>query len=218
MTLSQKKELLHLWLVFVRAFNAYLKERGLPTVDYDPDQKRDKDGKFSKIGTVSVNATRFLSPKENETGTKRRTEALKKELSEAIKMARNFPNERRKVVVGNASTELISKAKKAGIDIAGYVHDVDVSGIRHAIIQHGNRKTEIPRGQLAITDDDILKIPEIIGSYDNVDFPGKNRSGLDTVVYTKSMDDGTVYFYEEIRTGKKTLTFLTMYKKQKNES
>ncbi len=50
MTAQRRKELLLAWLVFVRAFNAYLCERGLPTVDYDPDQKRDKNGKFAREG------------------------------------------------------------------------------------------------------------------------------------------------------------------------
>ncbi len=93
-----------------------------------------------------------------------------------------------------------------------YQHDLDVSGTRHAIKEHGQPKTEEPRGQIAITDGDFEKIPEVIYSYDDVSFTGKNKIGRETITYKKSFNDGTIMYVEEIRDKRKTLTINTMYK------
>lgn len=136
----------------------------------------------------------------------------KEELKQVIDKAKNNPTEHQKLVIGTVSKDLEEKAKENGFDIAGYQHDLDVSGTRHAIKEHGQPKTEEPRGQIAITDGDFEKIPEVIYSYDDVSFTGKNKIGRETIAYKKSFDDGTIMYVEEIRDKRKTLTINTMYK------
>lgn len=136
----------------------------------------------------------------------------REELKQVIDKAKNNPNERQKLVIGKVSPELQEKAKENGLDISGYQHDLDVSGTRHAIKEHGQPKTEEPRGQIAITDGDFEKIPEVIYSYDDVSFTGKNKIGRETITYKKSFNDGTIMYVEEIRDKRKTLTINTMYK------
>ena len=140
---------------------------------------------------------------------------MKEELEQIIEKALNDPNARQKVVIGKVDEKLAEEARKAGFDIEGYIHDIDVSGVRHAFRDHGNEKTESARGQVPITREDIKKIPEIIEKYDTVIFPGKDRSGLNLVKYSKTMSEGTTYYVEEIRTGRKTLTSKSMYKTKK---
>lgn len=136
----------------------------------------------------------------------------KEELKQVIDKAKNNPTEHQKLVIGTVSKDLEEKAKENGFDIAGYQHDLDVSGTRHAIKEHGQPKTEEPRGQIAITDGDFEKIPEVIYGYDDVSFTGKNKIGRETITYKKSFDDGTIMYVEEIRDKRKTLTINTMYK------
>ena len=136
----------------------------------------------------------------------------KEELKQVIEKAKNNPTEHQKLVIGTVSKDLEKKAKENGLDISGYQHDLDVSGTRHAIKEHGQPKTEEPRGQIAITDGDFEKIPEVIYSYDDVSFTGKNKIGRETITYKKSFDDGTIMYVEEIRDKRKTLTINTMYK------
>ena len=62
--------------------------------------------------------------------------------------------------------------------------------------------------------DDFKKIPEIIYGYDEVSFTGKNKIGKETITYKKSFDDGTIFYVEEIRTRKKTLTIKSMWKQK----
>ena len=136
----------------------------------------------------------------------------KEELKQVIDKAKNNPTEHQKLVIGTVSKDLEEKAKENGFDIAGYQHDLDVSGTRHAIKEHGQQKTEEPRGQIAITEGDFEKIPEVIYGYDDVSFTGKNKIGRETITYKKSFDDGTIMYVEEIRDKRKTLTINTMYK------
>ena len=136
----------------------------------------------------------------------------KEELKQVIDKAQNNPTEHQKLVIGKVSPELEEKAKENGFDISGYQHDLDVSGTRHAIKEHGQPKTEEPRGQIAITDGDFEKIPEVIYGYDDVSFTGKNKIGRETITYKKAFDDGTIMYVEEIRDKRKTLTINTMYK------
>lgn len=139
----------------------------------------------------------------------------KEELKQVIQKAKENPNERQNVVIGKVSEKLQQKAKENGFDLSNYNHDIDVSGTRHSVKQHGDEKREELRGQIAIKDEDFEKIPEIIYDYDDVEFTGKNKTGLETITYKKVFPDGTVAYVEEIRTGRKTLTINTMYK-QKN--
>ena len=136
----------------------------------------------------------------------------KEELKQVIEKAKNNPTEHQKLMIGTVSKDLEEKAKENGLDISGYQHDLDVSGTRHAIKEHGQPKTEEPRGQIAITDGDFEKIPEVIYGYDDVSFTGKNKIGRETITYKKSFNDGTIMYVEEIRDKRKTLTINTMYK------
>lgn len=84
------------------------------------------------------------------------------------------------------------------IDVSGYVHCLDNSGILHAL-KHANISTS-----------DLLLIPFII---DNYDFISKGKEE-DTIVYKKIIND-EYYFVEEIRTGRKKLALKTLYKRKK---
>ena len=162
----------------------------------EEDHPRDEQGKFTSGGN-GVNPN------------------YKTELQQVIDKAKSNPIERQKLVIGKVAKDLEEKAKDNGFDISGYQHDLDVSGTRHAIKEHGQPKTEEPRGQIAITDEDFEKIPDVIYGYDEVAFTGKNKIGRETITYKKAFDDGTILYVEEIRDKRKTLTINTLYK-QKN--
>lgn len=162
----------------------------------EEDHPRDENGRFTSGGN-GVNPN------------------YKTELKQVIDKAKSNPTERQKLVIGKVAKDLEEKAKDNGFDISGYQHDLDVSGTRHAIKEHGQPKTEEPRGQIAITDEDFEKIPDVIYGYDEVTFTGKNKIGRETITYKKAFDDGTILYVEEIRDKRKTLTINTLYK-QKN--
>lgn len=61
---------------------------------------------------------------------------------------------------------------------------------------------------------DIQLISEIVKNTDTVVDAGLTKRGEQGIKYSKKMLDRTIFFVEEVRTGKKELAFTTMYKKQ----
>ena len=95
-----------------------------------------------------------------------------------------------------------------GIDISAYNHGVDTSSIKHIINQHGDTAGEASRGQIAVTENDLLMIPEIIAAPDYIVYGTKNRQGLDGIIYVKNHSNGSTYYVEEVR-GKKSKLLVT---------
>ncbi|MFK8377721.1 PBECR3 domain-containing polyvalent protein [Capnocytophaga canimorsus] len=89
-------------------------------------------------------------------------------------------------------------AELTGLNVEGYVHTLDNSGVLHAL-KHKN-----------INASDILLIPFII---DNYDFIGKGKEE-NTIVYKKVINQ-EYYYVEEIRKGRKKLALKTLYKRKK---
>jgi hypothetical protein len=121
-----------------------------------------------------------------------------------------------KVKIGKAAPWIVQNAKDVGIDIDGYEHEVSNYFIRHVIKNHGDEKTEKNRGNLPVLDDDFERIPTIIESPDYTIF-GAKRSNENRIIYIKSLDSGTMLYFEEILTGErnKSLRGNTMYKTMK---
>ncbi len=108
------------------------------------------------------------------------------------------------------SDEAARLKEVTGFDLSGYQHSIDNFAIRHIDSQHGNPAIEEPRGQIAITRDDIAKIPEIVANPDKVTAL-KTHQKRDGIGYTKQVD-GETFYVEEIRTGKKLLSAVSMRK------
>lgn len=120
------------------------------------------------------------------------------------------------VTIGVVQAKLVKEAQENGFDLTGYKHNIDVYGIRHCFNEHANKDKEEPRGQVAITDNDIKEALNIIYSYDKAEFGEKNNQGKDIIKLRKQLPDGYIIYIEEIRTGNKTLTLQTMRKFKNN--
>ena len=129
--------------------------------------------------------------------------AFPDELNAILKSA---PNKVATAVIGRVSAPLSVAAREHGLNIDGYIHNIDNSAIQHTRKRHGFPQREERLGQLAVTDEDFKNIPQIIYNPDFVAFGAKNKKGLDLIIYGKNMPDGSSIYVEEIRTGKKTLT------------
>lgn len=97
----------------------------------------------------------------------------------------------------------------------GYRHCMSRHGIRHMMKSHGDAAREEPRGQIAITRDDIRNIPTIIANSQHAQRAGRNVLGLETIRYFYDGDDGTTTVLEEVRTGRKSLVAMQMIKFKK---
>lgn len=136
-----------------------------------------------------------------------------KEINRLVKVAKLGPGNKKTAVsfssVGKKQAEKIKDA--IGEDVEGYRHVIDSFGVRHSIKHHGNAKKEEARGQLAITDADFAKIPEIVQSPDSIESAGKDRTGNPLIRYKKRFN-GTTYYVEEVRKKRGELVSKTLWK------
>jgi mRNA-degrading endonuclease HigB of HigAB toxin-antitoxin module len=101
--------------------------------------------------------------------------------------------------------------KTTGFNFEGYSHIIDRSGVNHTFNHHGKKRENL-RGQKIISAEDFFKIPEVIKNYNSIQQPlnqkgrcAKSITGNDLILYIKTFDNETIYYVEEIRTGKKEL-------------
>lgn len=135
------------------------------------------------------------------------------EIRELVEFAKTGPaNEKRAVTFASVSPDEAEKIKAAtGLEVEGFRHVVDSFGIRHALKKHGNSASEESRGQIAIDESDIAKIPEIIAAPDSIEGGGKDSAGRDVIVYRKTFED-TIIYVEEVREGRWELVSKTLWK------
>lgn len=121
-------------------------------------------------------------------------------------------NRKRKVKYREVAAKTIAFFKQeTGLDVSGYHHTIDNYAIQHILNRHGDAKTEEARGQLQITKDDVLAIPEITNNPDFLVPGGKTPQGLESLWNVKKIN-GFIYYLEEVRSGKNELAAKTMIK------
>jgi hypothetical protein len=135
----------------------------------------------------------------------------KENISELYDLAIGTTNENRKIDIAPVPDWKV-KAVADAVAIDGYRHQVDTYSIRHTLRQHGDSVRELKSGQLRITKDDILSIPETVLSPDSIAYGVKNGRGQDLIASVKRMPDGTLLLVEEARTGRKTLSMASVRK------
>ena len=118
-------------------------------------------------------------------------------------------------VISAVTPRQIEEYRKKGIDnvTENFVHSIDNSSIRHKVKRHGGDN----RTQEPLSKEEWHNILDVIENFDRVD-KQKSKSGLDVIVYQKKYDDGTIYYVEEIRTGRESLALTTAYKKRGDSS
>ena len=90
-----------------------------------------------------------------------------------------------KRVISPATQKLVTDLQTKGILIdLSYNHTLDNNAARHAIKSHGEAREEM-RGQIPITDEDLLRIPEIVDHYESLE-TRKNRRNQDIIIYSRS--------------------------------
>jgi len=111
--------------------------------------------------------------------------------------------------------ELIELAAQHNIDLKGYKHVIETSGIQHSQNRHGDKSDD--RTPLSL--EDYLLIPFIIRNRDEVSFsPSKTASREKNVIlYMKKIGYQYVYV-EEIRNGKNKSLAFKSFRKRETES
>ena len=111
--------------------------------------------------------------------------------------------------------ELIELAAQHNIDLKGYKHVIETSGIQHSENRHGNKSDD--RTPLSL--EDYLLIPFIIRNRDEVSFsPSKTASREKNVILYKKKIGFQYVYVEEIRDGKNKSLAFKSFRKRETES
>ena len=132
------------------------------------------------------------------------------QFSELVELIGTTCNYKFCIIDENIDDELLELAAKHNIDLKGYKHVIETTGVQHSINRHGEQSND--REPLSL--EDFLLIPFIIRNRDmvNVSTTTTKRHEAKVLVYEKQI--GSEYYYvEEIRTGNKSLAFHTLYKR-----
>ncbi|CWW76239.1 Phage Mu protein F like protein [Haemophilus influenzae] len=118
---------------------------------------------------------------------------------------------------GLVDPALVTLAKESiGLDISDWRHSIDESSIRHILKQHGNEKAENKRGQRAVTKADILMLPQIVSSFDSIDYTGTSDAGSETFLLRKEIGD-EIFCVQEVRKRHKKIAVKTMWIRKKKK-
>ena len=97
--------------------------------------------------------------------------------------------------------------------LEGYSHSVSKADINHIKKEHGDAQAEAARGQIAITDKDITRIPDIVSNYGAIRDDLVSEQGSKRIMFAKSFDDGTVVYLGQVSRKKKDIkTTVSMWK------
>lgn len=111
--------------------------------------------------------------------------------------------------IGEVTANVAEMVKQAtGIDVTGFVHAVDESAIRHVFEKHGNEKKEASRGQVAVTNNDIANLANIVMSPDKIE-----QGDEENTIEVSKRVGSEVLVVQEIRARRKKLALKTMWKK-----
>lgn len=94
-------------------------------------------------------------------------------------------------------------------DASDYSHSISADVVRHIKNRHGNDAD----GQLPVTAEDLVKIPEIIANYDEVRTNLQNpKTGGQRVAYAKRSEDSLLIYLEEYVRSRNNLKGVSMWK------
>lgn len=94
-------------------------------------------------------------------------------------------------------------------DASDYSHSISADVVRHIKNRHGNDAD----GQLPVTAEDLVKIPEIIANYDEVRTNLQNpKTGGQRIAYAKRSEDSLLIYLEEYVRSRNNLKGVSMWK------
>ncbi len=98
-----------------------------------------------------------------------------------------------------------------GVDIRGMGAMMNGNDVRHIMKDHGDPLMETARGQVAVTPDDIARIPEVISNPDRVTVsPDADSKGRTALVFEKQLGDKYISI-QGVSDGKHVLQTDTLY-------
>ena len=116
----------------------------------------------------------------------------REQLGQFVREALEGKNLGKKLYFGAVSAELAQRIQDSvGLNLEGYNCSISAQEIRKIFKDHGTERTEAPRGQRAITEEDIANIPVIIESADNISLSPRLYNGRPVLNFVKDLNGRT---------------------------
>ena len=113
---------------------------------------------------------------------------------------------------GNIPQHTIDYVKKNfNINLTGYKYVLEASYVLHTLSRHGDDSND----RCPISAFDFCVIPLILSEFDKIELGLPKNNNLKTLLFKKKIDNQWYYVTAtEVRTGKKSLAFNTLYKRK----
>jgi len=107
--------------------------------------------------------------------------------------------------------------KAVGFPVVGFVVVLENSTARHTIRRHGSAAAEAKRGQIAVTEDDLVLMPQLLCEFDLVEPAETTKQGTVQARFRKRIGAVEYEVFAEVRRAAKQLAFKTMLKRRARE-
>ncbi len=105
-------------------------------------------------------------------------------------------------------------ARVAGFPVTGFVVVLENSTARHTLRHHGDHATEGKRGQLAVTEDDLARMAQLLCEFDSVEGADLTKQGTPQARFRKRIGLVDYEVFAEVRRAAKQVAFKTMMKRR----
>lgn len=123
---------------------------------------------------------------------------ITKKIEQIYQSALSLNNEHVIIDLLKIDTETALKIyTETGKDYTNYCISIDNYSVKHTLEKHGNPIKEAKRGQVHITKEDFMLIPEIIINFDTVRY--ELRGEKESLIFEKNIND-TYFVIKEVRT------------------
>lgn len=125
----------------------------------------------------------------------------------------------KKMYFGAISSDLAKIIQKeTGIDVENYNLSLGEDEIRKIRKSHGDERKERPRGQRAVTEDDYLKIPDVVQSPDTINRSTEDYEGKPAIEFRQKNGDETITVVAVVSDKRLDLFVQTSYINKKSGS
>ena len=173
-----------------------------PRLPYGPAYTAGLDGFVKYEGKEIQN----IQSQRNEIATG--LQSVKNFISRAAQRADNMF---KRLYMGKVTPQIVQSIQQAaGINLEGYNVTLTNDTIRKILKDHGDMKTELPRGQIPVTEALIEQIPNILAYPDAIYNAGQTQDGKPVIRFEKWID-GCAVVVEYVSDKHKNLDTKTFY-------
>lgn len=105
-------------------------------------------------------------------------------------------------------------ARAAGFPVTAFDVVLENGTARHTLRRHGDPATEGRRGQLAVTEDDLARVAQLLCEFDSVEAADPTKQGTPRACFRKRIGAVDYEVFAEIRRAAEQVAFKTMLKRR----